>query len=43
MKNAPCTLLSWAEEMELMNAFPKFLEDSEENLARQFFSADRVF
>ena len=37
MKNAPCTLLSWAEELELMNAFPKYLEDSEENLARQFF------
>ncbi len=37
MKNAPCTKLSWAEEMKLMKAFPMYLDDDEEALARKFF------
>lgn len=38
MNNAECTPLSWAEEMELMGAFPRCLSERGEALARKFFN-----
>ena len=37
MRNAECTPLTPEEEKELFAAFPKYLSDNEEALARQFF------
>ena len=37
MNNPECTPLSQAEEMELMKAFPRWLRDEEEALARKIF------
>lgn len=38
MRNAECTPLTPEEEQELLAAFPRYLGDSEEALARKFFS-----
>lgn len=37
MKNAECTPISPEEEKELFAAFPRYLSDEEETLARKFF------
>ena len=37
MRNAECTPLSPEEEKELLAAFPRYLGDEEEALARKFF------
>ncbi len=37
MKNAECTPLTPEEEKELFSAFPRYLSDDEEALARKFF------
>lgn len=37
MKNAECTPLTPEEEKELLAAFPRYLSDGEESLARRFF------
>lgn len=38
MANPECTPISPEEERELMGAFPLFLEEGEENMARKFFT-----